>query len=108
MIHGMGAAGLERILGVIRKQGLTLKIDNLAEMKDEDLRLLASQITSLVEPMRAARKEAVAIGERNTDRYLTMAHLDVYVATSMRDLEDFRDQHDFTARLFSDSQIEPH
>ncbi len=55
--------------------------------------------------MKARHKEAVAIGIRNTQRYLALPYLDVYVATSMRTREDYVDQHDFIKRVFSAPEI---
>jgi hypothetical protein len=46
------------------------------------------------------KKTAEAIGIRNTERYLTLAHLDVYVATSMRNDDDFIEQRKFIKELF--------
>ncbi len=48
---------------------------------------------------------AIAIGKRNTHRYLTLPHLDVYVATSMRDKKDFVSQHKFIAEVFSNPHV---
>lgn len=41
----------------------------------------------------------------NSYEYCTMPHLDVYVATSMRDYEDFIAVHRFTRELFDDDRL---
>jgi hypothetical protein len=44
--------------------------------------------------------KAKEIGLRNTQRYLTLPYLDVYVGTSMRSDADFIQQHKFLLGLF--------
>ena len=46
-------------------------------------------------------------GRRNTHRYLTLPHLDVYVATSMRSDTDFIEQHRFVKEVFDDPEVGP-
>lgn len=107
VLGGVGPSRLQRIVNVIKNYGIILPDENLAKLGDVDLQKLARQVADLVEPLRAARNKAISIGERNTERYLTMPHLDVYVATSMREKADFIAQNDFTTRVFSDPQVEP-
>jgi len=51
--------------------------------------------------------KAILIGQRNTERYLTLPHLDVYVATSMRDKGDFVAQNEFINKVFSHPAVAP-
>jgi len=104
ILEGVGS---EKLLAVLQKHGVIGVGETLDNLKEDRLQSLGKKTTDVVEPFRAARNAAVLIGERNTDRYLTTPHLDVYVATSMRDKEDFRAQHEFTMKLFSDPQVEP-
>ena len=50
-------------------------------------------------------EQAHAAGLRNTYEYCTMPHLDVYVATSMREFEDFFAVHRFAQALFADPAL---
>ena len=50
----------------------------------------------------ATRRDALA----NTDYYLSMANdLDVYVATSMRNRQDFREMARFCANVFNNERL---
>ena len=61
-----------------------------------------SQFGAILNKYHAARDKALV----NTEYYLSMVHdLDVYVATSMRSREDFRNMADFCSDVFSDSRL---
>ena len=45
------------------------------------------------------------IALRNTDVYLTWDHLDIYVATSMRNRWEYEEIFDFTGKLFNDTNL---
>jgi hypothetical protein len=47
------------------------------------------------------------IALRNTDVYLTWDHLDIYVATSMRNRWEYEEVFDFTQALFSHPELTP-
>lgn len=71
-----------------------------------------SQIAQLVDKLATAMQDvekrqlaARQIGKRNTHRYLSLPDLDVYVATSMRETDDFISQHQFIGKVFSDPQV---
>lgn len=71
-----------------------------------------AELPKLVEKLGLVRKsvserQATArnIGKRNTHRYLALPELDVYVATSMRETEDFISQHQFIESVFSNPEI---
>lgn len=51
-------------------------------------------------------ERAHAAGLRNTYEYCTMPHMDVYVATSMRESEDFFAVNRFAKQLFSDPAMD--
>lgn len=107
VLGGIGPTRVQRIVEVIDSHGIILPDKDIAKLGGGELQELDRQLTDLVTPLRAARETAVSIGERNTERYLTLPYLDVYVATSMRAKEDFIAQNDFTARVFSNPQVEP-
>jgi len=54
---------------------------------------------------RRRQREAQDVGQKNTQRYLTLPHLDVYVATSMREDADFQDQGKFIRDVFGNPAI---
>jgi hypothetical protein len=107
IVKGIGENRLKKFLSVLRGHRLDLSDDNLAKLSVEELRSLAAKVWSLLQPLRESRERAVKIGLQNTDRYLTLPYLDVYVATSMREKEDFVNQHDFIDKVFKNSQVEP-
>lgn len=49
----------------------------------------------------AVRQQIVAIGRRNYEAYLVSDHLDVYVATSMRERHEYHAIHTITEQIFS-------
>jgi hypothetical protein len=107
IVKGIGETRLTKFSTVLKKHKLNPSVDNFAELSVEELRSLATKVNSLLGPLRDSRERAVKIGLQNTDRYLTLPHLDVYVATSMREKEDFVNQHDFIDRVFKNPQTEP-
>ncbi|HEV3316047.1 MAG TPA: hypothetical protein VG488_03715 [Candidatus Angelobacter sp.] len=107
VLQGMGPNRLERSLGVLRNHGLEPSVSDFADLPVEELKSLVSKVASVLDPLRRSREEAVKVGLNNTDRYLTLPFLDVYVATSMREKKDFVAQHEFIKQVFSDPQVEP-
>lgn len=69
--------------------------------KDEKVIAFARHLTEMDEQFVAAQE----IASRNTDVYLTWDHLDVYVATSMRNKWEYEEVFDFTSDLFSRPQL---
>jgi hypothetical protein len=51
------------------------------------------------------RQQTVAIGKRNHEAFLVSDHLDVYIATSMRERHEFRAVDDLTKAIFKDPQL---
>lgn len=66
---------------------------------------MLGRIKALTDSLRSRQQKAIEIGLRNTHRYLTLPHLDVYVATSMRTQEDYENQHAFIESVFTNSVI---
>jgi hypothetical protein len=107
IVKGIGENRLKKFLTVLKGHQLDPSDDDFAKLSVEELRSLAKKVSSLLEPLRQSRERAVKIGLQNTDRYLTLPHLDVYVATSMREKEDFVNQHNFIDLVFKNPQVEP-
>jgi len=51
------------------------------------------------------RKSIVAVGERNQHAYLVSDHLDVYIATSMRERHEYLMVHRFVERVFAHPRL---
>jgi hypothetical protein len=63
---------------------------------------LAAKVRRISERFAAAREKALS----NTDLYLSLANeMDIYVATSMRNRQDFRDMASTCDRIFNDSRL---
>jgi hypothetical protein len=94
----------ERIMKVVRQYGI--------EARPEFEALTKAGISTLAEKLGEVKKDvekrqvaARIVGKRNTHRYLSLPELDVYVATSMRETEDFVSQSEFIQKVFSDPQV---
>lgn len=74
-------------------------LDEVVESEEE----IESKYTKLAREFSVSRDAAL----KNTRRYLSMvSDLDVYVATSMRNRQDFREMATKTETIFSDSRLE--
>lgn len=92
---------------VLRKHGILSSSEGVEGLPFERLKTIAKEISGIYEPLKHRQDKAIVVGKRNTNRYLTMPNLDVYVATSMRYPEDFIDQHKFIRAVFDDPQVKP-
>lgn len=82
---------------------LQLSADDFLEEVLEDETGLLEKIQRVAIDFADARQAALS----NTAMYLSMVgDLDVYIATSMRNREDFRDMADFCEAIFSDDQLQ--
>jgi hypothetical protein len=102
----LGVDRLEWLSGVLKKYGIDFPASTQA-LPTTALKQILEQTTSVYMPLKERYQKAVAIGLRNTQRYLTLPHLDVYVATSMRTHDDYVGQHQFIQAVFNDPQIVP-
>jgi len=81
---------------------LSFSLDEAMDREVSDVNDLESMIRPLVGKFERARSNAL----KNTDLYLSMiSDLDIYVATSMRNRDDFRSMADFCEEVFSDARI---
>ena len=58
-----------------------------------------------VSDLRKKREAAIQIAQQNQNAYLASDHMDVYVATSMREKHEFREISDFTSKVFGSPQL---
>lgn len=107
VLVGIGVGRIAKVVQVLGQHGLTISTSDFGKLPLDELKALLPKIGAVVLPLRKSREEAVKTGLQNTDRYLTLPYLDVYVATSMRDKDDFVNQHDFINRVFNDPQVKP-
>ncbi len=81
---------------------LSFSLDEAIDKEVSSVGDLEKTIGALVNKFEQARSNAL----KNTDLYLSMiSDLDVYVATSMRNREDFRSMADFCENVFVDPRI---
>lgn len=83
---------------------LLLSADEFSDKIIEDRPALLKQIRQVAQTFARARESALS----NTRMYLSMVgDLDVYIATSMRTRQDFRDMADFCERVFEHEKLQP-
>jgi len=105
VLEAMGSTRVQKALGIIKKHKIPLTSEDLNSFSSEQIVQLSSALNAILKPLRESRENAVKIGECNTERYLILPYLDVYVATSMRDKSDFITQHEFIKEVFADPQV---
>lgn len=103
----LGQERRKKLSELLKKYGIDFPAVGAAGLSATELQRIAKQISDVHNPLKARQEKAVATGKGNTHRYLTLPHLDVYVATSMRTRDDYVAQHEFIEKVFSDPQIAP-
>ena len=73
--------------------------------RDIEQRAEANKDDSAAQQERDALRATVAIGKKNFDAYLVSDHLDVYVATSMRERHEYQMVHKLTREIFSNTLL---
>jgi len=104
LLKNIGEARLHRIYDTVTKYIPTFSTtEGFASKKSIDEAL--SKLRSELGPMLERQELAKETGRKNTQRYLSLPYLDVYVATSMREEKDFVDQQKFIYEVFSSKLI---
>ena len=86
------------------EEQLMLSYDDISNERVGSITQIRNQFESVVDKFLDARSKAI----QNTEYYLSMVNdLDVYVATSMRSRQNFRDMADATKHIFSNSALRP-
>ena len=106
VLKTVGADKQKKIANILLDYGISFPGDGTAELTGDSLSAISGRVGEILGDLQAKQEEAVEIGKRNTHRYLTLPHLDVYVATSMREPEDYVNQHNFIRDVFSDPQVD--
>lgn len=94
----------DRIVKVLRRYDLWSSPD-LTTLTNKSASALVESLGQVMKDVERRQVAARVIGKRNTHRYLSLPDLDVYVATSMRETEDFISQSEFIQKVFSDPQV---
>src|SRR6266487_1383494 len=68
-------------------------------------RIEADPSDAIAREQEAIRKATTEVGRRNYEAYLVSDHLDVYVATSMRERHEYQEIHDLTEKIFNDPRV---
>jgi hypothetical protein len=94
-----------RISKVLARESVEFPAEGSQGLDERKLSSISAMLQPVLEERRKRQFAAEKIGIQNTQRYLTLPHLDIYVATSMRSESDFVDQHRFLQALFGHSQV---
>lgn len=105
VLTNLGEEKQKRIAETLAKYGLAFPQTGSLGLTSNMLQELDSSLVKIVQPLRGRMETAREIGRRNTDRYLTLSHLDVYVATSMRSKQDYKDHHHFIKNVFEHPEV---
>ncbi len=85
-----------------RQQQLLFAADEMLDEEIAEIQELEGRLHDLASKFEAAREAALS----NTHLYLSMVEeLDAYVATSMRNRDDFRDMANFCEQVFGDPRL---
>ncbi len=98
-------AELSKVLAQEHKQDSDLVPGRLKEAGRDYVATETRQLEVKLKEQLTRQADAQEIGLRNTQRYLTLPYLDVYVATSMREDEDFVAQHKFVQDVFANAYV---
>jgi hypothetical protein len=86
----------------VRRNQMSFLVEDLLDEQLNSMSELEARVRSIVERYELARKAAL----QNTNLFLSMVdELDVYVATSMRTREDFREMSGFCDEVFADQRL---
>jgi hypothetical protein len=104
-LASIGGEKQEKISKILTEYGFAFPSAGVGDLTREKIAAMTSKLNELAGSLRSRQQKAVEIGLRNTHRYLTLPYLDVYVATSMRTEDDFKNQHDFIQEVFTNSAV---
>lgn len=107
LLEALGQQNQARISSILAELNLAFPAQGSNGLDEPHLSRLVDELTGRVQNLKARTKAAREIGLRNTARYLTAPTLDVYVATSMRAAEDYKEHHHFIASVFGHKLITP-
>jgi hypothetical protein len=95
----------EQLLKVLSEEGILFPTKDLASLTKKAIEKALADLRAMLGLLIERVEQARVIGRYNTERFLSLPQLDVYVATSMRDPIDFENQRRFTDKVFGHSGI---
>lgn len=107
ILAALGAEKQQKISSILTKHNLSFPSLGTEGLDEASLAELSNSLSVLLEPLKVRAEKAMEIGRRNTHRYLSLPHLDVYVATSMGNEADFKEQHEFIQEIFENPLVKP-
>lgn len=96
---------LAHVLGREHREDSELVPERLKHAGRDHVVAETGELERKLKEQRQRQDNAQKAGLRNTQRYLTLPYLDVYVATSMREDEDFIAQHEFVRDVFASAHV---
>lgn len=105
VLHNLGSDKQRKISAALAGESVEFPAEGSEGLNVEGLTSMVSKLGPQLKSRRDRQVKAREIGLKNTQRYLTLPYLDVYVATSMRSDADFIEQHKFLLDLFRHSSI---
>lgn len=105
ILGSIGNEKQEKISLTLAQHEVDFPAAGVGELNAAKLGSMLSRMRGIADSLNARQQTAIQIGLRNTHRYLTLPHLDVYVATSMRKQEDYENQHAFIHAVFENSAV---
>lgn len=106
-LEAIGSANQKKIADLLSKHGLTFPAEGHEGLNAHSLNEFRDKLAKLVETSKLRTEKATETGKKNTQRYLGLPYLDVYVATSMRYEMDFKEQHAFIREVFEHPDVKP-
>jgi hypothetical protein len=95
----------QALVEAFQPQARDLLKDAIKNRDKSDLQRLRTEIRNDAKILLERQEMAREIGRKNTQRYLSLPFIDVYVATSMRGADDFLSQQRFAKAVFEHESI---
>ncbi|HLG95978.1 MAG TPA: hypothetical protein VKX49_06680 [Bryobacteraceae bacterium] len=105
ILRSVGTEKQKKVSETLAEYEMPFPSSGVGDLDAAKLEGMLGRIKGLAESLRSRQQKAIEIGLRNTHRYLTLPHLDVYVATSMRTQEDYENQHAFIQLVFTNPVV---
>ncbi|HEV7218758.1 MAG: hypothetical protein ACHP8A_14665 [Terriglobales bacterium] len=105
LLQGLGAAKQKKISEILKEKGSQFPSAGINGVELTDVKAIVETLDPDLQALKDRQASAQQVGMRNTQRYLTLPYLDVYVATSMRTPEDYVTQHAFVMQLFQNENV---
>jgi hypothetical protein len=105
LLAALGEPKSQKIRELLLEKEVTVPVDGLSGFGHSELSSVIDRLGFQLKNLQERQARAEEIGIQNTQRYLVLPYLDVYVATSMRSDADFVSQHTFVKDLFQNAGV---